>query len=186
MKKFSKITNQKVNEEPKVEPKKIEESDVIKYKMLDLMDKFLSIQTYGPIDRYQRAGTIKIKGKEMLAEAISDMLVDISNQDKTKLLESLKTEVRDWEAIDNKIESLEKERASLNNRQKMSMFLEKYSHDEELLISVTEEKVSKVSNSETLNDYILIINENKSLNNETKTKLVEIYSERNKQISSGE
>ena len=93
MKKFSKLTNQKVTEEPKVETKKIDEGEIIKYKMIDLMDKFLSIQTYGPVDRHQRAGLIKIMGKEMLAEAISDMLIDISNKDKTKLLESLKSEI---------------------------------------------------------------------------------------------
>lgn len=185
MKKFSKITKQKVNEEPKPEIKKIDEADVIKYKMVDLMDKFLSIQTYGPIDRYQRAGLIKIMGKEMLAEAISEMLIDISNKDKTKLLESLKTEIRDWEVIDNKIESLEKERPSLNNRNKIKSLLEMYK-DEDLLIEVTESKVTKIKNVKTLIDYISLIGENTELKDETKSKMLEIYSERIKQIESGE
>lgn len=185
MKKFSKITKQKINKEPKPEIKKIDEADVIKYKMVDLMDKFLSIQTYGPIDRYQRAGLIKIMGKEMLAEAISEMLIDISNKDKTKLLESLKTEIRDWEVIDNKIESLEKERPSLNNRNKIKSLLEMYK-DEDLLIEVTESKVTKIKNVKTLIDYISLIGENTELKDETKSKMLEIYSERIKQIESGE
>lgn len=185
MKKFSKISNQKVNEEPKPEVKKIDEADVIKHRMIDLMDKFLSIQTYGPIDRYQRAGLIKIMGKEMLAEAISEMLVDLSNKDKTKLLESLKTEIKDWEVIDNKIESLEKERPSLNNKIQLNKFLEMYGNDEELLIEITENKTSNIKDVKKLTDYTLLISESK-LSNESKSKIVEIYSKRIKQIESGE
>ena len=118
MKKFSKITNQKVGEEPKVEVG-VDESTSIKYKMIDLMDRLLSVTTYGPVINYDLAGTIKISGKEMLAEAIADMLADVSVSDKTILLESLKSEIRDWEFIDDKIRSLTKERASLNNKSKM-------------------------------------------------------------------
>lgn len=185
MKKFSKITNQKVNEEPKPEVRKIDEADVIKYKMLDLMDKLLSIQTYGPIDRYQRSGLIKIMGKEMLAEAISEMLIDISNKDKTKLLESLKTEIKDWEVIDNKIESLEKERPSLNNKSKIKSLLEMYK-DEELLVEVSESKSKKITDIKTLKDYTILISENNKLKDETKSKMLKIYSDRIKQIESGE
>jgi len=36
----------------------------------------------------------KISGKEMLAEAIADMLADVSVSDKTILLESLKSEIK--------------------------------------------------------------------------------------------
>lgn len=185
MKKFSKITNQKINEEPKQEVKKIDEADAIKYRMIDLMDKFLSIQTYGPVDKYQRAGLIKIMGKEMLAEAISDMLVDISTKDKTKLLESLKSEIKDWEVIDNKIESLEEKRPSLNNRNKIKSLLEMYS-DEALLIEVSENKVNKINKVDTLFDYIKLINESSKLKDDTKIKMVKIYTERIKQIESGE
>lgn len=183
MKKFSKLTNQKVTEEPKVETKKIDEGEIIKYKMIDLMDKFLSIQTYGPVDRHQRAGLIKIMGKEMLAEAISDMLIDISNKDKTKLLESLKSDIRDWDVIDNKIESLEKERPSISNRNKMNSLLEKYK-DEELLIEVSENKASKIDNISILRDYISILNESYKLKSETKSRMIKIYTNRIKQIES--
>lgn len=183
MKKFSKITNQKVNEEPKVDTNSVDESEIIKFKMISLMDKFLSVRTYGPVDKYQRAGLIKVVGQEMLAEAISDMLVDLTNKDKTKLLESLKSEVRDWEAIDNKIDSLVIERASIENRNKIKSLLKMYS-DEDLLINVSEDKISRIDNTKTLNDYILIMNENKVLKPNTRIKLIEIYSNRIKQIES--
>lgn len=177
MKKFSKLTNQKIGEEPKVEYK-IDESKVIKNKMMNLMDRFLSVTTYGPIDRYQRAGLIKISGKEMLAEAISDMLVDLSNKDKKELLESLRYDVRDWSLIDDKIESLDDRRASVNNKNKMVKLLEMYSQDEDMLISIIENKSSKINNLETLLDYKLIISENNDLSNKTKSILTDIYSER--------
>lgn len=185
MKKFSKITNQKVGEEPKVEVK-VDEASSIKYKMIDLMDRLLSVTTYGPSINYDVAGTIKIAGKEMLAEAIADMLADVSVNDKTILLESLKSSVGNWEAIDEKIESLTKERASLNNRAKMSKLLEMYGDDEDMLITLVEAKSLKITNKKTLVDYNLLISENNTLSNETKTKLVEIYSERIKQIDSTE
>ena len=185
MKKFSKITNQKVGVEPKVEHK-VDEATSIKYRMIDLMDRLLSVTTYGPVINYDVAGTIKIAGKEMLAEAIADMLADVSTKDKTILLESLKSEVRDWEVIDNKIESLNKERASLNNKSKMFKLLEMYGDDEDMLITIVEAKSLKITNKKTLVDYNLLISENKTLSSETKSKLVEIYSERIKQIDSPE
>jgi len=153
--------------------------------MIDLMDKFLSIQTYGPIDRHQRAGLIKIKGKEMLAEAIADMLIDISNKDKTKLLESLKSEIRDWEVIDNKIESLEKDRPSLNNKSQMNSLLEMYGNDENFLVEITESKTKRIKDIKKLVDYIQLVSES-NLSRDTKSKMVEIYTERIKQIESGE
>ena len=104
MKKFSNITNTKVGEEPKVEIKKLNEEDMFKSKVLNLMDQFLSIRTYGPVDRYLRAGSIKISGKETFLEALVSLMDDKSNKTAKDVLESLKGEVGDWESIDNKIE----------------------------------------------------------------------------------
>ena len=70
MKKFSNITNQKVGEEPKKELKKFNEEDIFKAKVVNLMEDFLKIQTYGPIDRYLRAGNIKISGKETFLDCL--------------------------------------------------------------------------------------------------------------------
>jgi hypothetical protein len=180
MKKFSNITNQKVNEEPKVEIK-LNEEELFKFKVISLMEQFLSIRTYGPIDRYLRAGNIKIAGKEMLAEAIIALLGDKSLKEQTKLLESLKAEVKDWEAIDNKIDSIKKEKTSVANKNKFQSLLEKY-EEEEFLLSIVESDVSKIKNQKTLKDYIILTNESK-LSNNTKIKLIEFYEARLNQIN---
>ena len=111
MKKFSNITGQKVTEEPKKEVKQLNEEELFKLKLVSLMDSILSIRTYGPIDKHQRAGLIKIAGKEMLVEAIIDLLTEKSSKEQTKLLESLKTEVGNWEVIDSKIDFINREKA---------------------------------------------------------------------------
>jgi hypothetical protein len=181
MKKFSKITNQKVNEEPKVE-KIINEGDILKAKVMNLMDDLLTIRTYGPVDRYLRAGSIKIAGKEMLAEAILDMLTEKSTDDKTKLLESLKSQIKDWEVIDNQIEYLNSgNKPSLNSKNKFSQLLEMYSDDEELFVEVLESTVNRINVVKTLEDYSTLTTESK-LSEETKSKISEIYSNRIKQI----
>ena len=88
MKKFSNISGSKVSEEPKVEVKQLNEEDMFKAKVLNLMDQLLSVRTYGPIDRYLRAGSIKIAGKEMFLEALMDALKGKSLKEETKILDS--------------------------------------------------------------------------------------------------
>lgn len=181
MKKFSKITNQKINEEPKVE-KTINEADILKSKVMNLMDNLLTIRTHGPISRYYDAGSVKIAGKEMLAEAILDMLTEKSTDDKTKLLESLKSQIKDWEVIDNQIEYLNSgNKPSLSSKNKFSQLLEMYSEDEELFTEVLESTVNRINVVKTLEDYSTLTTESK-LSEETKSKISEIYSNRIKQI----
>ena len=180
MKKFSKITGQKLNEEPKVEIK-IDESELFRNRLMNLMDQFLSVQTYGPIDRYQRAGLIKIAGKEHLVEALLNLLQEKSTKDQTKLLEGLKSEIKDWEVIDNKIQILqEKNIPSTSNRNKFNSLVNKY--DGETLVEFTKESVSKITDRKVIEDYTTLVLENKSLDKGTKSQLVEIYNERLNQL----
>lgn len=176
MKKFSNITGQKVNEEPKVEVKQLNEEELFKGKLLSLMDQFLSVRTYGPVDRHQRAGLIKVAGKELLIEAILDLLSEKSIKDQTKVLEGLKSEIRDWEVIDAKIESLDKEKTLISNRNKFKKLLEKY-QDSEFLIEKVKSNVEKIKSEKTLIDYIQLTTES-NLDTSTKTQLVKIYSDR--------
>jgi hypothetical protein len=176
MKKFSNITGQKVNEEPKVEVKQLNEEELFKGKLLSLMDQFLSVRTYGPVDRHQRAGLIKVAGKELLIEAILDLLSEKSIKDQTKVLEGLKSEIRDWEVIDAKIESLDKEKTLISNRNKFKKLLEKY-QDSEFLIEKVKSNVEKIKSEKTLIDYIQLTAES-NLDTSTKTQLVKIYSDR--------
>jgi len=181
MKKFSNITKQKISEEPKVEVKQLNEEDLFKAKLMNLMDQILSVRTYGPVDRHQRAGLIKIAGKEMLVEAILDILSEETTKEKTKVLEGLKSEVGDWEAIDAKIESLNKEKVSLSNKNKFKGLLENYTEDD-LLFKVVENDIEKITKEKTLKDYIQLTTESK-LNSKTKNELVKIYSNRLNQLS---
>jgi hypothetical protein len=184
MKKFSNITGQKVNEEPKVEVKQLNEEDLFKSKLMGLMDHILSVKTYGPVDRYQRAGLIKIAGKEMLVEAILDLLSEKSIKEQTKILEGLKSEIRDWEVIDTKIESLNKQKTSLSSRNKFKSLLENYT-ETDLLLKVVENDVTKIKKEKTLVDYIQLTNES-NLDSKTKNELVKIYSDRLNQLKDSE
>lgn len=156
MKKFSNITNQKVGQEPKSELNKITEADIFKSKVMSLMEDFLTIQTYGPIDRYLRAGNIKIVGKETFLEALMSLMNDKTLKDQSKLLESLKSQIKDWEVIDNKIDivneeiekSLSKDK-TLVHRRKISSLFEKYGQDEELLLTIAESDSKKIKISES-------------------------------------
>jgi hypothetical protein len=173
MKKFSKITGQQINEEPKTEVK-IDEKQLTKLKIVNLMDRLLKIRSYGSVDNRFLSGSVKIEGKEMLAEAILDFLSDLSNKEQTKILEGLKSEVKDWEVIDKKIESLNKKETNISNKLKFNSFLERWSSDEETLFMIAELNSDKL-NKETIKDYIHIINESNKLSNNLKIKLSNLY-----------
>lgn len=184
MRKFSNISGEKITEEPKIEVKQLNEEDLFKSKLMNLMDQILSIRTYGPVDRHQRAGLIKIAGKEMLVEAILDLLTEKSIKEQTKILETLKSDVRDWKAIDAKINSLQKEIVSLSNKRKFKSLLENYTN-EDLLVKVVENDIEKITKEKTIKDYLNLLEKSK-LTQQTKFKLSEIYSNRLNQITSAE
>ena len=105
MKKFSKITNQTVGEQKSLE-KKITEVDIMRAKIYNLMENYLRVQMYGPVDKYQRDGLVKVAGKELFLEALLSMLEEYSTTKNIKLLESMKLETSDWKLLDDKIENL--------------------------------------------------------------------------------
>lgn len=156
MKKFSNITGQKVSEKPKV-VEQVDERKVLKVKMMKLMEQLLSVQTYGPVDRYLRAGAITIKGQELLAEALMQLLDEGSIKEQTKLLESLKAEVKDWQAIDTKIEELNNNKTNYKVNNKVNILLEKY--DSETLVEVLKEKVKSINDISLLEEYIKSFNQ---------------------------
>ena len=191
MKKFSKITKQKVGEEPKVEVKKLNEEDMFKYKVLNLMDQFLSIQTYGPVDRYLRAGNIKISGKETFLEALMSLMDDKSNKTAKAVLESLKGEVGDWEAIDNKIEEVNtkieentKSTEEVKHRDKVLSIYNKYGSDKTLCLSMFEKNIEKITDGE--NAYMkYVVTEKISINHDNAEffkNVSEKYLEKSKQL----
>lgn len=151
MKKFSNITNAKVGQEPEKKETKMNEEESFKFALLGLIDKYLHIQTYGPIDRYLRAGTIKITGKEALAGALAELMSDQSTLEKTILLESLKKNVHDWEAIDEKIDEVGLEWTNKKmtyklepHKEKLRALLEKFGEDEDLLLDMAQKSADKM------------------------------------------
>lgn len=174
MRKFSKLTNQKVSEEPKIE-KKIDESDVFKYKMIDLMNRFLKIQSYGSVDNRFLSGSVKIEGKEMLAEALLDLFTDNSSKEQKKILESLKSDIKDWNVIDNKIDNLSKSDIDIANKLKFSKMMERYK-DESLYIYL-ENKISKINNKQILEDYSTLM-EKSNISVDIKEKCINLLNDR--------
>lgn len=153
MKKFSKSINQKVNDEPKVEVKKVNEEEIFKSKVLNLMDDFLRIQTYGPVDRYLRAGSIKITGKELFLEALMTLMSDKSNKESKAILESLKSEIRDWTAIDNKIDELVDNKIDskideIKHTKKLISIYEKWGADKQLCVKMFEKHIDGIKTPE--------------------------------------
>ena len=153
MKKFSKITGQTVNELKPVE-NKITEADLIKVGIMKLMDNYLSVRFYGPVTRYQVAGTAKVVGKEMFLGALIDMLEEFSTKEKVKLLESMKSEINDWETLDNKINQLNEHLGEISesklvaHKEKIKSLCNRYKNESELL-EQCEKSLSKIKSGQT-------------------------------------
>lgn len=181
MKKFSSVSGDKIGVEPKVE-NVVNEKDVFKMKIIKLMEDILSIRTHGSVDRYYQAGSIEITGKELLSEAILSLFNDNSIKDKVKLLESLKSDIRDWKSIDDKIDTLNEsvEGKLYKKKFKVKQLLERYD-DKELLVGVLERKFNKMS-IETMDEYLTILIENK-IEPEIFAKVKTIYKNRFEEIN---
>jgi len=192
MKKFSNISNVKVSEEPKVEVKQLNEEEMFKAKVINLMEQLLSIRTYGPVDRYLRAGNIKVVGKEMFLEALMDLLKDKSSKEEKKILESLKSEVSNWEVIDSKIDEVNQKIAEgkekdkmIPHRNKLQSLYNNYGQDEEMFMNMVQESCNKITNTETA--YLrgltaeYMANEGK-YPKEVFTKASELFKEKSKQL----
>lgn len=136
------------------------------------MDRLLKIQSYGSVDNRFLSGSVKIQGKEMLAEALLELLNDKSVTEKTKVLEGLKNKIGNWEVIDAEIDLLNKSEISLKNKSKFKKILEKY-NDEETLLLFLESKIPNIKDNKTLLDYKeLTINSN--LTKESKSKILDL------------
>ena len=153
MKKFSKITNQTVGEQKSLE-KKITEVDIMRAKIHNLMENYLRVQIYGPVDKYQRAGLVKVAGKELFLEALLSMLEEYSTTKNIKLLESMKSETSDWKLLDDKIENLNlkletiKEGKLIPHKEKIKSIITK-SKDKKIIFEQIDNSISKISNPQT-------------------------------------
>jgi hypothetical protein len=138
MNKFSKISGQKVNDLPKLIKSQEEmEIEQLKFGILKIMDSCLTIRTYGSARRNILEDTVKIAGKEMFIEALIDFMSDNSYKEQIELLESMKSDTKDWKTIDNKINEINEKIQNVRNLtinknqvKKIKMFLETYGEDD--------------------------------------------------------
>ena len=105
MKKFSKTINQKIGKEPN-QYKEYKEEDILKSVISNMIDNDLNIEFYGPTNRYFEQGDTKIIGKDIFIENIINLFKKTSSKKEVKLLESLKSDIKDWKLIDKKIISI--------------------------------------------------------------------------------
>lgn len=137
MKKFSKITGEKVTEQKPVEIKTTE-VDLMKAGIMKLIDSYIGIKMYGPVTRHERAGSVKIDGKEIFVEALIDFLEDFTSKDKVKLLENLKSESKDWQLIDEKIDQIKSSQEEISesklipHKQKVLSMIKRYTSKDDL------------------------------------------------------
>ena len=152
MNKFSKISGQKVNEMPKLikSPEEME-LEQIKFGLMKLLDNTLTIRSYGSTRKNILEDTVKIAGKEMFIEALIDFMSDKNYKEQIKLLESMKGDTKDWQAIDEKISDIHGKIQNVRNLttntnqvKKIKMFLETYGEDERFE-SLLESYVSKLT-----------------------------------------
>lgn len=156
MKKFSSISGTKVSTEPKVEiSKELEELDNMKYSVMELMNQFLRIQSYG-VARKNILPTVKITGQELFIEALIGLLSDKTYKDQIKALESLKSNNKDWESIDEKINNINQEiqknqdlKSISNHIQKVKNLIDVYGNDKENFTFVVEKYTDKITDFDT-------------------------------------
>ena len=110
-------------------------------------------------------------------EALLSLLDEKTIKEQTKLLEGLKSELRDWETIDSKIDDINSKASDFKVNHKVNQLLEKYADDEEMLIQVVEEQSKRVSDVELLQSYKDTFSSVK-LTPDTLERISEIYSQR--------
>lgn len=135
MKKFSKISDYEV---PVPREEKVDEAtgrrEELRHRLLKMMDDLLSVRSYGSA-RPEIMIPTRIAGKEMLAEALVDLIESGGNKDVVRALEALKSTNKDWRSIDQKIEELSGTRNLKLERRIMEM-VDKWGDDEALLAEV--------------------------------------------------
>jgi hypothetical protein len=169
MKKFSKVTSTSSPEiEEKITPKteKELEEERFKVEVSHLMDDLLSIRTYGPIDRYRRAGNTKISGKEMFIDALIDILKDRDVKVEKKVLERIKIDNSYNKSIDlninilgQKIQESENRDKILSKKHRMESIYNKYGDDKDMFMRMIKESSNKMINDDNVYFTIIALNE---------------------------
>lgn len=189
MKKFSSISNYSVPSEPKVQVNKEENKlQSLKSKLVNLMNDLLKIQGSGAARTELVNSAITISGKESLADAIIDLIINEHGTEKIKLLESLKLEMNDWYLLDNKIEQINQQTVSEKNaktgniERRLVAFLELYGDETDFELH-TEMLANRFNKSSDIKDRILVAESlvNRKKLNRKQTEQIKLLIEKMKQ-----
>ena len=102
----------------------------------------------------------------MFLEAIMTLLSDETTKDKKKLLEGLKSNIKDWEFIDSKINDIDDTNEDFRIKYNLNRIIERYSEDKELLSEVLQEKINKISSKSILETYSKYLQKSNIINKE--------------------
>ncbi len=181
MKKFSKLTGEKVTQEPKeVQPVKGEaEIENLRYQIMGLIDDLLVIRSNGSVRKQNFNNSVSISGKEDLAEAIIDLISEKNLKAKSEVLESLSSGLLFEKAlikVRKDLNDREFLKENWNNVKKVERFL-KTNGDNIDFNFVLENWTSRVNSFEDANNKAIIVDkmlEDVSYSNLDKSKLVAV------------
>ena len=156
--KFTKLCNTTVGEE-KIE--NYNNNDTLRFEILSLMDSFLEIKTYGNVSPVYMTPT-KIEGKELFIEALMDFLQEKIEDRSLKILESLKSEIKDWKSIDEEIDDIKNEREKNIHKKNIIKTIDKYTDNRDLLKTYVLTKQGDIN--EKINLIIELLNDKKYIN----------------------
>jgi hypothetical protein len=151
MKKFSKLTGEKVTNEPKeVEvPKGDIERENLRFEIMSLIDDILVIRSNGSVRKQNFNNSVSISGKEDLADAIMDLISEKSLKAKSEVLESLKG----GEILERAVYNINKElttknflKENLSTVKKVEKFLKTHGQDSDFIL-VLENWTSRINSS---------------------------------------
>lgn len=150
MKKFSNISNYKVNSEEPTEDRSVQDDKTsIKYAVSRLIEEFLKIRIYGPIDPILE-GTIKIEGKEEFIDSLIDLFKNDEVSKTLKLLQEAK-----FNGVDNMINVFEHKvnesytkSESIKHQKTIKDILEKSEGDKDKAIEIVNKMCERIKDGE--------------------------------------
>ena len=168
--KFSNISGEKVNTEPKVEvSKEMLEIESFKQSILDMIEKTLIVRNEGT---YRHTVFVsKIEGQELFIEALMDFLSEKENKKAIGYLESLKESNNDWKSIDDKIEQIKEQ------SEKIKFLTDNHAHVEQIKSFLDKYALSEDFNDILDNQLLKITDYNTAL---TRSKVASIMLENEK------
>lgn len=181
MKKFSKLTGEKVTEKPKEiqVPKSDIERENLRYEIMSLIEDILVIRSNGSVRKQNFNNSVSISGKEDLADAIIDLISEKNLKAKSEVLESLRGGVLLERAVNNINKELETKNFLKDNWhtvKKVERFLKTHGQNSDFSL-VLENWISRINSHSDAQNKAQTVNkmlEDLSLSHLNKSQLVAV------------